>query len=207
LTTSDSLPANTAQAAVSYSYVATVCNGTACASAGTTVSVPGTGGGGVTPPPPPPPGSISCPGFSKTIVIDLPWVNTTSSTPILTSTRGGFGPNDALVIKIVAPTGTISAAPGSLAGAEYGGGPVQRFATLSTSPCDFSGSSWFVNKWTGPTISVGLKVGGGPAPYTGLVQPGVPFFLNIRNTNQYGQPSCSGSQCNMFFHFARPAGT
>jgi hypothetical protein len=202
-TTSDSLPANTAQAAASYSYVATVCNGTACASAGTTVSVPGTGGGGVTPPP----GGISCSGFSKTVVIDLPWASTTSGTRVLTGSRGGFGPNDAVVVRFTPPAGTMSFTPGSITMAEWGGGPVPRYATLSTTPCDFGKTSWFTDLWTGPTLSIGLKVGGGPTPYTAVVQPGITYYLNVRNTDRWGNQSCSESQCNMFLDFAKPPGT
>jgi hypothetical protein len=91
--------------------------------------------------------------------------------------------------------------------AEWGGGPIPRFATLSTTPCDFSKSNWLVDAWTGSSFMVGLKVGGAQVPYTALVQPGVTYHLNIRNTDRYGNPSCGESQCNMFLDFAKPPGT
>jgi hypothetical protein len=91
--------------------------------------------------------------------------------------------------------------------AEWGGGPVPRYATLSTTPCDWNKQSWFTDLWTGSTISVGLKVGGSAVPYTALVQPGVTHYLNIRNTDRYGNPSCSDAQCNMFLDFGKPPGT
>jgi hypothetical protein len=206
-TASDTLPANTSTSAVPYSYTVQACNGTACTSAGTTVSVPGVGGP-VTPPPPPPPGGISCPGFSKTMVLNLPWQTTTVTTRIKTTNNGGLSANDALVIVIDVPAGVASTASGSITIGEWGGGPFVRFATLSQTACDFNKSNWFVDTWTGSSINPTIKVGGAPQAYVALLQPGQRYYLNVRNTDRFGVNYCLGeSHCNMFIDFLKPPGT
>lgn len=200
-TTSDTLPANSGQAAVSYSYVATVCNGTACASAGTSVTVPGTSGGPVIG------GPIACSGYASTLVIDLPWANAQGASRILTANKGSFGTNDAMVIRFTVPAGVQSTSPGMIGMAEYGGGQVGRFATLSQTACDFGKTAWFVDVWQGNSLTIGMQVGGAPSSYAALVQPGQTYYLNVRNTNRWGTKTCTESSCNMYIEFTKPAGT
>jgi hypothetical protein len=202
---SDALPANATASAVYYTYAVTACNGTACAAAvSVTVSVAGSST------PPPPPGQIACAGFARTVVIDLPWASTTAASRVLTSSYGGFGANDALVVKLTVPAGVVSFSPGSINMAEWGTGGNPRYASLSTTACDFSTTNWFSDLWASGTISTPLYVGV-PAPaYAGAsLQAGQVYYLNIRNTDRWGNPSCSepSGYCNMFIDFYKPPGT
>jgi hypothetical protein len=142
---------------------------------------------------------VSCSGFTKTLNIDLPW----ASGRFLTSNFGGFGSNDALVVQLH-PPGGWSSGYGSVSLAEYGGTAVSRASTISTSPCDFSKTSASIlfNVSTGSSLGYSLQVGGSQAPWIFLMQPGVTYYLNVKNT---GCPT--GSQCNMFLDFTKPAGT
>lgn len=190
---SDTLPANGSASTASYSYSVQACNGAACSSAATTVSVAGTSGGGG--------GPIACSGFDATRVIDLPWK---SGRNVLTNNFGGFRGNDAVVVRITVPAGLRSLAPGAIKMGEWGGGPVNRYATLTTTPCDFAGRTRFVDFFSGTSIEVPLAVGS-PAPVPGIwgasLQPGQVYYLNVRNTNDKGVPSCVGGTCNLFVEF------
>jgi hypothetical protein len=200
-TATDSLPANTGSSAISYSYGLTACNGSTCAPAtSVTVQVPAVGG--TTAPPPGTP--VSCSGFTKTLNIDRPWSSTTSATRILTTNYGNFGANDAMVIQLHPPAGALSSANGSITLYEWGGGPISRLSVISTTPCDFSKTSASIlfNVSTGSSLGYSLQVGGSQAPWIFLMQPGVTYYLNVKNT---GCPT--GSQCNMFLDFTKPAGT
>ena len=199
-TASDTLPANTGTSSVSNTYGLTACNASSqCVPAtSTTVFVPAAGGAPI------PPGTISGSGFNKTLNVDLPWTSTTSASRILTSNFGGFGANDAMVIQLHPPAGALSTAYGSVALYEWGGGPITRLAVISTTPCDFSTANaatlYNVQKGNDPKFI--LKVGGTqPIGYV-LLQPGVTYYLNVKNS---GCPT--GSQCNMNVDFAPSPGT
>jgi len=174
---------------------------------GVTISVPagssgGGGGGGGWP--------VSCPGFTKTLNIDLPWTSTNSATRLQTSNYGGFGSNDAVVVRMTAPAGSASYSAGTISMAEYGGGPVTRFSTISTSPCDFSQAGWFsaYNVSTGTSLSYSLQVGGSQQAWVYLMMPGTSYYLNVKNTTYTGTQTCtSGSNCDMFLDFYKPPGT
>jgi hypothetical protein len=203
-TLSDSLPANTGTTAVSYTYGMTA-NGSVTAPS-IQISVPGSsgggGGGGSWP--------VSCPGFTKTLNIDLGWTSTDSTTRFLTSNYGGFGRNDAMVVRLTPPGGSSSYSSGTITMAEYGGGPITRFSTISTTPCDFSQSGWFsiYNVSTGTSLSYSLQVGGGQQAWIMLLIPGTPYYLNVKNTTYTGTQTCtSGSNCDMFLDFYKPPGT
>jgi hypothetical protein len=207
----DSLPANNATTAVSYTYGLTACTNSACApTAWVQISVPGNTGSGS--------GSgtwpVSCPGFTKTLAIDMPWQSTDASSRILTTNYGGFGSNDALVVRITPPAGSGSYASGWISMAEWGGGPITRYSQISTTPCDFglasNPGSWntLYNVSTGVSLSYSLQVGGSQQPWIMLLLPGVPYYLNVKNTTYTGAQTCpSGSQCNMFLDFYKPPGT
>ena len=206
---SDSLPANSGTTAVSNVYGLTACTvASVCApTAWVTISVPagaggGGGGGGGWP--------LQCPGFTKTLNIDLPWASTDSNTRLLTSNYGGFGRNDAMVVRLTPPAGSGSASSGTVSMAEYGGGPITRFSTISTTPCDFSQSGWFTtyNVSTGTSLSYSLQVGGAQQAWITLLMPGIPYYLNVTNTTYTGTQTCtSGSNCDMFLDFYKPPGT
>src|SRR5207248_2445836 len=170
------------------------------------ISVPGSsgggGGGGSWP--------VSCPGFTKTLNIDMPWSSTDSSSRLLTSNFGGFGSNDAMVVRISPPGGSGSYSSGTVSMAEYGGGPITRFSTISTTPCDWSQAGWFsaYNVSTGTSLSYSLQVGGSQQAWITLLMPGTTYYLNVKNTTYTGTQTCpSGSQCNMFLDFYKPPGS
>jgi hypothetical protein len=103
------------------------------------------------------------------------------------------------------PAGVFSSGNGSVSLAEYGGGPISRLSTISTSPCDFSlaNATTLYNTSKGTSLSYSLQEGGTQVPWTMLLQPGVTtYYLNIKNT---GCPT--GSSCNMFMDFTKPLGT
>src|SRR5439155_24436669 len=145
------------------------------------ISVPGGtggggGGGGGWP--------VSCPGFTKTLNIDMPWSSTDSSSRLLTSNFGGFGSNDAMVVRMTPPGGSGSYSSGTVSMAEYGGGPITRFSTISTTACDWPQAGWFsaYNVSTGTSLSYSLHVGGSQQAWITLLMPGITYYLNVRNT-------------------------
>ena len=204
-TLGDSLPANGGTTAVTYTYGLTACTSTCAPTAWATVQVPagatGGGQGG---------GPVSCPGFTKTLFVDLPWVSTDANTRVLTANYGGFNGGDALVVKLNPPAGVQSSGNGWIAMAEYVNPRYTRFSTISTTPCDFSQAGWFTlyNVSVGSSLSYSLQVGGTQQSYVTLLMPGIPYYLNVRNTDQYGNQTCPlGSSCNMFLDFYKPPGT
>ena len=209
---SDQLPGNTGTTGVNYVYELNACAATACLpSTSVTISVPtgtsgggGGGGGGASGWP------VSCPGYTKTVAIDLPWQSTDATTRVLTANYGGFGSNDALVVRFTPPAGSASSGDGSISMAEYVDPRTTRFSTISTSPCDFSQTNWFTtwNVSTGSTLNYSLQVGGSQQSSIMLLQPGVTYYLNVRNTDSNGTHTCaSGTTCNMFLDFYKPPGT
>ena len=199
-TASDTLPANTGTSSVSYTYGLTACNASSqCAPAtSTTVFVPAAGGTPI------PPGTISCAGFNKTLNINLPWIGTATTGRVLTSSFGGFGANDAMVVQLHPPAGVLSSANGNIALYEWGGGPIARLSVISTTPCDFStaNAATLFNASKGSDPRFWLQVGGTQTPGIVLLQPGVTYYLNVKNS---GCPT--GTKCEMGMDFAKPAGT
>ncbi|HEY3179789.1 MAG TPA: hypothetical protein VGL25_13010 [Casimicrobiaceae bacterium] len=108
-----------------------------------------------------------------------------------------------MVIKLNTPAGA-SISTGYIAGGEYGGGAKDRLAIISASPCDFStaGATTIYNAQGGTSFNFALQVGGSQVPYQMLMQPGTPYYLNVKNV---GCPA--GNQCNMSIDFHRPPGT
>jgi hypothetical protein len=164
----------------------------------------------VTPPAPPPTGAISCSGYTKTIVLDIPWQNSTSSHSATTNNQG-FGPNDAVVVRFTVPAGTAptgSGMSGNIGMAEWGGGQFQRFAKLSQTPCDFAVGSWLSDTFTGISISFPIYVTTQAPAYAGAtLQPGATYYLNVRNKDQYGNSTCrseTGGSCDMFVDMFLP---
>ena len=202
-TLSDSVPAaGTTPGTYTYGMTA---NGSVTANS-VTITVPAnTGGGGLGG------GSwpVSCPGFSKTLNIDLSWASTGSATRLLTGNYGGFGSNDAVVVRFTPPAGSASYGSGTISMAEWGGGPVTRFSTISATPCDFSQSGWFslYNVSTGTSLSYSLQVGGAQQAWVTVLNPGTTYYLNVKNTTYTGTQTCSNSTCDMFVDFYKPPGT
>ena len=86
--------------------------------------------------------------------------------------------------------------------------PYTRYAVISTTPCDFSVNPATYNYKIATNVFYSMSVGGSQVPGVFLMQPGVPYYLNLKNRNQYDQQSCPvGSTCNLSIDFGKPAGT
>jgi hypothetical protein len=203
-TASDLVPANTGTSSQSYAYTLQWCVGSACASKSSTLIVPSSTGTGN------PTGAVSCSGFNKTLVIDVAWASTTAATRYTTQQYGGFGANDALVVRFTPPPGSASFSAGSLSGAEYSGPTTTRTGKISTSPCDFSTATQFTlyNAFSASTFNMPVQVSGTQLAWTMLTAPGTTYYLNIKNTDKKGVATCAaGKYCDMFVDFLKPQGT
>ena len=198
---SDTFPANTGTSSVSFTY--TVNGDAGSDSVTVTQSAPSGGGGGTSPPPG---GSISCPGYTNTIVLDLPWGAPGSAAPRVVSS--GFG-NDAVVVaRFTTPAGTSSNIA-QIKSAEWGDQQTFRTAALSTTPCDFPSASAnplarSASIMTGTSsLSVNYTVGGSSG-YANL-KPSTTYYFNIRNF-AFGATTCTSSHCNVFVELQKPSG-
>ena len=173
-----------------------------------------------TPPPPPsttpttPSGPVACAGFAKTVYVDMAWGTTsrdgsTAYPRLYTNDFGGLNATDALVVRLSPPGGVASYDSGSISLSEWSGdGPFTRYAVISTTPCDFSIIPSTYNYKIATNVFYSMSVGGSQVSGVYLMQPGVPYYLNIKNRNQYDQQSCPvGSTCNLSVDFGKPAGT
>lgn len=183
----------------STTFTATASNaGGASTPASATVTIGGGGGGG----------PISCPGFAATRVVDMTW----GPNPQLayTTNVGGFGPNDAIVVRFTTSNIITAAGKGYVQAVEYQDSPSGRTAALSAIPCDFT---------------VGLpKVGGGMNAYgpndngpwayfslynsklgASILQPSTTYYFNISNSPG---STCQGTgSCNMLITLSKPSGS
>ena len=203
---SDTVPANAGASSQSYTYTLQWCVGSACASKSATLIVPTSTGTGT----PTSTGSLPCTGFNKTLVIDVAWTSTTAASRYVTQQYGGFGANDALVVRFTPPAGSLSYSAGSLSGAEYSGPTTTRTGKISTSPCDFSTATQFTlyNAFSASTFNMPIQVGGNQLAWTMLTVPGTTYYLNIKNTDKKGVATCAaGKYCDMFVDFYKPLGS
>ncbi len=206
-TASDTLPANNTSSGQGYTYGLQWCVGSVCATKSAVLTVPAPG---TNPGTPGPTGSLPCTGFNKTLVIDVAWTSTTAASRYVTQQYGGFGANDALVVRFTPPAGASSYSAGSLSGAEYSGPTTTRVGKISTVPCDFSLATQFTqyNAFNASTFNLPMQVGGDQLAWTMLTVPGTTYYLNIKNTDKKGVATCAaGKYCDMFIDFYKPLGT
>lgn len=199
-TWTDSIAANTGATSLNFTYTVTGDGGQA--SVTVTEAAAGTA--------PPPTGPISCAGYSKTLVYDLPW------TAVSKQITAGFN-NDAIVVGRFT---TSSIAPGSsypanVSSIEYVDAPAVRTAAISTVPCDLTGIGMSSNSavlTTGPNWTYQI---GGTAPLSRLstmpsrlvLQPSTTYYINITNRDANGAPTCGTTTCNMILQLTKPTGT
>ena len=197
-TWTDAIPANTSSTSQTFTYSVTGDGGSNQAS----VVEAGSG----SPPPPIPGGTISCAGYSKTIVLDLNWGAPSSGAPRLTTT--GFG-NDAIVVaRFTTPANTAPGVFATISSGEWGDQPTFRTAALSTTPCDFTSPNPLGRYATligSQEPAVVYAVGGTSRVYA-ILQPSTTYYLNIKNVNALGAPSCTSTTCNMFVELQKPNG-
>jgi hypothetical protein len=200
-TPSDALPANPGVSGISYTYQVVACTSpTTCDTKSISVIVPGTAIG------------VDCTsaGFTKTILVDVPWGAPGSIITYRTQDApfNGFTGTTALVIRFTAPAGApATSSYGHITSAEYVDPPTARTAVLSTNACDFTntiGSPYYAQY--GSTIDLSLRVGGVPVyAYHDLrMVPGTTYYLNVKNYNAVGSPTCSAGTCNMIINWQQP---
>ncbi|MEO8675668.1 MAG: hypothetical protein ABI569_08815 [Casimicrobiaceae bacterium] len=197
-TPSDTMANNPGSSAVNYTWQVVACtSGTTCDTKTISASVPGTGG-------------LSCPGFAKTIVVDIPW-NTASPAQFLTQNFGDMTANTAVVIRLnPAPVGTVFPVSGHINGSEFGDPATNRNAVVSMSSCDWTNSigNNFAYRQVG-TISFNWDLG---VAATHALSPGIltmaagtTYYINVKNTDASGTVNtCAGATCNMTFGWTKP---
>ena len=202
----DTLPANTGTASITYSYEARACAGASCSgwtTPPTTVAVSGS--------------TVSagfCSQYSKVMIVDLPWggtVDTAASPP-------GFEADMVFVGRLAVPaTATSSVGPGQVRFVEYVDGQAQRVMSLSTEACDFRGFTPGTPSATDPTgtnypikwsndINPVIQYQLHPSLFNAVLTPGKTYYFNIRNIDWSagGRPSCLTATCNGRFQVATP---
>jgi len=199
-TPTDTMAANAGASAVTYTWQVVACTTPAtCDTKTISSSVPGTGGG-----------SISCSGFAKTVVIDVPW-GSASPWQILTPGLGHFGKNDALVIKLgAAPVGTVRNGYGHITGSEWIDPATNRNAVLSTNPCDWSntiGNQYAYQQSGSISFNWSLSVAATQflIPGSLTMAAGQTYYINVKNTDATGGTNtCGGSTCDMTISWISP---
>ena len=186
--------------ALACQYKVQATDGATNASANKTInySTGGGGGGGGG-------GPISCSNVNgATHVIDATW---TSAGTYLSANFGGFGPNDAIVVRFTTSIITSATAKGYIRAVEYSDPIAPRTGTLSSQPCDFTGGvpvtnggglgSAFAND-TAPWLYFTLNY-----PRTGfaMLQPSTTYYFNMINT------PCPSGSCNVQIYFQKPSGS
>lgn len=170
-----------------YNYQVRVCNGAPCVTVPTTpltVVVSKTSGGF----------NGSCPGFDATHIIPIPWGAPQRK---FTANFGGFGPNDAIVVKFTTGNTSTTGSLPRMTAAEYNSSPSSRTAVLSATPCDFStqstpGATNIGNSITA-TFALGTGTGYGYYPVLSL---NTEYYLNMKNNP--GATCLSQPSCDMF---------
>ena len=146
---------------------------------------------------PPPVGAFAgCP--ADALKIDNAW----GKSAIDTGEYGSFGGN-ILVVRIAVPLTATGTSLRTTSWVEYAAGPVVREAVLSTKPCDFTtasavknagGSALRSTEW--PRFSFNYRLGAAGMSAAGF-QPGQVYYLNVRNRDPQGNPTCSIDNCRM----------
>jgi len=191
----DNLPANTGSGTLSFTYTVQGSSG----SDSVVVTQSGTGSAA---PPPPAGGAISCSGYAATLVYDLPW---SALSKAITSK---FNNTAIVVARFTTPaTGAVSGLA-NLSSIEYGDGKAWRTGSLSTLPCDLTGTGFgkatrFKGNTQGPSFTYQIN---GTSSGAIVLQPSTTYYLNIINQDSLGRPSCSTSTCNMIIQLTKPTG-
>ena len=192
----DNIPANTSTSTQSFTYSVSGANGSNSA----TVLQLAPGGSA-----PPPTGSISCPGYTNTLVYDLPW------SALSKVTTKGFSNSAFVVGRFTTPaTGVVSAAATIFTG-QFTEPTVVRTGAVSTSPCDLTGQglgtsavspgvtqgpSWFYQiNGTAPRLSSRL-----------VLQPSTTYYVNLTNRDKNNAPTCTAASCEMILQLTIPTG-
>lgn len=153
------------------------------------------------PPPPPPSGSIQCAGYDRTIVVDIPW----QANYVVDSQ--GFDGTSVVVARFTVPAGAVTTSSGTISGTDSASSANFRYATLTSTPCDFSpvpGNELYNTRGPGSTVSFSYTIGGAQAFNKVLLQAGQTYYMNIRNTGTSGGNTCPVGTCEVHISFNKP---
>jgi hypothetical protein len=186
---------------VSVSVTATNGNGTGSASGQVTFQAASDGTGNNTS------GPYNCGStFSSTRTLTLPaWsIGATANTHLYTADAGHFGPNDAVVVEITAPSWLGSDRFGSLSWSDIGADPpAKRVVVLSDTACDFTkgvGGNALAIVSGAANASLYFSAGANSVGYPALTVPGRKYFLNIMNKDCVS----STGHCDLDIEFMTP---
>ena len=191
----DTIPANTGTSSLTFTYNVSGANGSNQASV--LQPAPG-GGGGQT-------GSISCPGYTNTLVYDLPW------SALSKVTTKGFSNTAFVVGRFTTPaTGVVSATATIFTG-QFTEPTVVRTGAVSTSPCDLTGGSLGTSA-VSPGVSQGpswfYQINGTAPRLSGrlVLQPSTTYYINLTNRDKNNAPTCTAGSCEMILQLTIPTG-
>lgn len=161
---------------------------------------PPSGGGGSVPPVIPP---VTPPAGTR--IVDLQWDASPGNVRIDTRNLGGFH-NEVIAVRFTTPN-AVSGARAKISGIESNAScSIFRTACLSESPGDFDHpvSPYTRSVGTGFNFVYGV---GTSASYTANLRPGTTYYLNIKNVDGHGNPTCPpGVSADMFVELAKPSG-
>lgn len=152
----------------------------------------------VTPPPnpnPPPTGPISCPGFTQTVTINIPWAPDSGYIPA----HATHGTAVVGVYKIPLTAKPNPKSPGSIKAFEYRGDVVRKYMSISTTPCIWlPADGTDATYQTDPTLmfTVGPNGSQGKVP---SFNPGDTIYISImmRDPNTNAEQCDPGQNCSL----------
>ena len=172
-------------------------------------------------------GAISCPGYSKTVVVNWDWGNSSLTKIDTWQTQNGLGTNGILVVPFI-PTGNADNIVAQLSVTNYPASQMvntKRLA-ISTQPCDLNppqvaGSAAMAVGGSTPTVYYVL----GTSPVSGItgkptavaLTPGVQYYINlaerqgVNGADPDGTQSCVQGQqfypnCELRLSLGKPSG-
>lgn len=196
----DTLGANTGSGSLSFTYTVQGSSG----SDSVVVTQNGTG----TTSPPPTSGSWdgTCPGYATVIQKAFSFNGQKVSTT-------GFN-NNAIVVAYFTTPDTPAVSGSAVISVSETVGPTLRSGSLSTVPCDMSGtglvrvdkSGTFTGRGSTVTPTVFYQINGTPVSGRVVLKPKTTYYLNVVNRNSSGAPSCTSSSCDIFVQLTTPNG-
>jgi hypothetical protein len=157
-------------------------------------------------PPSTPQAPYNCASFANTRTLTLPsWtIGPAPNVHLYTANAGHFGPNDAVVVEIIAPSSLATNKFGSLSWSEIGSDPpAKRVVVLSDTACDFAkgvdGNALAVVSGAA-NASLYFSAGPNSVGYPALTVPGRKYFLNIINKDCVS----STGHCDLDIEFMAP---
>lgn len=156
-------------------------------------------------PPAPSPSPSPGPIPPNVRVIDLDWNQNPGNVRIDTRNLGGFH-GETIAVRFKTPNAT-SAARAKISGIESNAAySVLRTACLSEQPGDFDNPVSPYSRSVGIGFNFTYGVGTS-ASYTANLKPGTTYYLNVKNADRNGNPTCPpGVSCDIFVELAKPSG-